>query len=219
MHPRSIPLPGALASLAAAVLLLSAGCATAPPSVDSMAVAPLGTVSTFHRISSGSFGTYNGKVVWTYSPTTWEGKPMVLFSAPGMVGSVHDPVSSAVVASVSADGKPLMSYEPVVDYAWPLAVGKTWSTEHTVTLHSTGARMRFTRTYGVEDRETITVPAGSLKAWKVSWKDSSGETETRWIAPELGIGTLKRHVERPAAHPQGAGVLDAELQSHVLPAR
>ena len=34
-----------------------------------------------------------------------------------------------------------------------------------------------------------------------------------------GIATIKRHVERPSTHPQGAGVLDAELLSVVLPAR
>jgi hypothetical protein len=39
------------------------------------------------------------------------------------------------------------------------------------------------------------------------------------VAPADGISPIKRHVERPASHPQGAGVLDAELLSSVQPAR
>ena len=219
MNRRGIFFSTALLGLTVSPLFLVAGCATAPPSAERMGVAPFGTVSTYHRTSSGSLGAYNGKVVWTFTPTAWQGKPMVLFAAPGMGGSVHDPVSFAVVATTAPDGKPLMSFTPPIDYAWPLEVGKTWTTEHTVAVHSTGAQMRFKREYRVDAHEQVTVPAGSFKAWKVSWKDTSGETETRWLSPELGIATIKRHVERPPTHPQGAGVLDAELQSHVLPQR
>ena len=45
------------------------------------------------------------------------------------------------------------------------------------------------------------------------------KTPTRWLSPMEGLATIKRHVERPASHAQGAGVLDAVLLSRVLPAR
>lgn len=48
---------------------------------------------------------------------------------------------------------------------------------------------------------------------------NQNEFETRWVAPHDGLATVKRHVERPASHPQGAGVLDAELLSSVKPAK
>ena len=67
--------------------------------------------------------------------------------------------------------------------------------------------------------EELGVPAGTFKAYKLVWTNNSGEMETRWVSPSEGIATIKRHVERPSTHPQGAGVLDAELLSVVLPAR
>lgn len=218
MKTQSKTLPAAVLGLALLPLLLG-GCATPSPMAERMRVPSMGTVSTYHRTSSGSLGVYDGKVVWTHAPTTFQGKPMVLFSAPRVGGSVHDPVSFGVVASVLADGRPIMSYDPPIDYDWPLVIGKTWSAEHTVTLHTTGAKIPYRRDYRVEAVENLTVPAGTFKAWKLSWKDSNGETETRWIVPDAGIATLKRHVERPATHPQGAGALDAELQSQEAPAR
>lgn len=208
----------ALLSLVFLPFLLG-GCATPTPTADRMTIPSMGTVSSYHRTSSGSLGNYDGQVVWTHTPTTWQGKSMVLFSAPRMGGSVHDPVSFGIVASVAGDGKLLMSYDPPIDYAWPLAVGKTWSAEHSVTVHASGARVPYRREYRVEALESVTVPAGTFKAWRLFWKDNNGETETRWMVPEAGIATLKRHVERPATHPQGAGVLDAELQSQVAPSR
>jgi hypothetical protein len=219
MNTRRTALHTALLGLAMSPLLFVAGCATAPPTADRMAIAPMGTLSTFHRKSSGSLGNFDSKVVWTHAPTTWQGKPAILFSAPQQVSSVHDPAGFAVLANVSADGKPLMSFDPPVDYVWPLAVGKAWTTQYTVTVHATGAKLPLRRDYRVEAFETVTVPAGSFKAWKVSWKDSTGETETRWFSPEAGLATIKRRVDRPATHPQGAGVLDGELVSHVPPPR
>jgi hypothetical protein len=44
------------------------------------------------------------------------------------------------------------------------------------------------------------------------------KTPTRWLNPMEGLATIKRHVERPASHAQGAGVLDAVLLSRVPPA-
>ena len=45
------------------------------------------------------------------------------------------------------------------------------------------------------------------------------KTMTGWLSPMEGRATIKRHVERPASHARGAGVLDAVLLSRLLPAK
>ncbi len=219
MHPRPTPLSAALLALAGFTLLNVSGCATPPPTAERMVISPMGTVLTYHRKSSGSLGNFDGKVVWTHTPSTWQGKPVISFGAPQAGTALHDPVSFAMLANLMPDGKPVMSFDPPIDYAWPLTVGQTWSTKYAETLYPSGAKVPMTRDFKVEGIEDVTVPAGTFKAWKLSWKDSTGETETRWISPAQGIATVKRHVERPATHAQGPGVLDAELLSRVLPAK
>lgn len=219
MKTRRNALTAALLGLAGSTLLIVSGCATPPPVTERMEISPMGTVTTYHRKSSGSLGTYDGQVVWTHSPATWQGKQVIAFGAPQAGVALHEPVSFGMLAALNPDGKPVMSFEPPLDYAWPLSAGKTWSSQYTVTMHASGAKIPLKRDFKVEAFEDVTVPAGTFKAWKLSWKDSTGETETRWISPAQGIATVKRHVERPATHPQGPGVLDAELLSRVLPAR
>jgi hypothetical protein len=45
------------------------------------------------------------------------------------------------------------------------------------------------------------------------------KTTTHWLNAMEGLATTKRHVERPASHAQGAGVLDAVLLSRVPSAK
>lgn len=116
-------------------------------------------------------------------------------------------------------GKPTLSFEPPIDYQWPLQVGKAWTAENTVTVHPAGNPVKTRTDYRVESWGDVTVPAGTFKAFKLRWTNNLGETEVRWVSPANGLSTVKRHVERPATHPQGAGVLDAELLTRVLPAR
>jgi hypothetical protein len=65
----------------------------------------------------------------------------------------------------------------------------------------------------------LSVPAGTFKAYKIRWSNILGKVETRWLNPLEGFPTIKRHVGRPASHPQGAGVLDAVLLSREFPAK
>lgn len=200
-------------------LLLTAGCASAPPVAGKQTMAPLGTVTTYHRKSSGSLGNFDGQVVWTHAAATWQGRPVIAFGAPQAGVALHDPVNFDLLATLDRDGKPVMSYDPPMNYRWPLAVGNAWSSSHTVTLHAASRTIPLRIDWRVESWGDVTVPAGTFKAYKLVWTNNLGEVETRWANPAEGLATIKRHVERPATHPQGPGVLDAELLSVVLPAR
>ncbi len=209
----------ALALSAIATPLLMQGCATSPPGASSVTTMPMGTVTTYHRKSAGSLGNFDGQVVWTQRPGTWQGKPVVSVASPQAGANLHDPASMGLVAVLNTAGAPQMAFNPPIDYQWPLQVGKTWTATHQVTLYPSGTTVPMRFDYQVEAWGDVTVPAGTFKAFKLRWTSSSGETEVRWVSPAEGIATVKRHVERPASHPQGAGVLDAELLSRVLPAR
>lgn len=203
----------------AAFALMSTGCATAPPVAEKMTISPMGTVTTYHRKSSGSLGNFDGQVVWTYAPSTWQGRPVVAFGAPQAGVSLHDPQTFALLATLDSAGNPLSAFEPPWDYQWPLAVGKSWTSEHQVRQVASGRVVPVKVEWKVESWGDVTVPAGTFKAFKVVWRTSLGEVETRWVDPYGGLPTIRRHVERPASHPQGVGVLDAELLSHVPPKR
>lgn len=204
--------------LASAGLLLAAGCASTPPAAERMKINPMGTVLTYHRTSSGSLGNFDGPVVWTQSPATWQGKPVLASGAPQAGVGIHDLNSMAMIANLTPAGQPIMSFEPPVDYPWPLQVGKTWTGRHTVTLYPSGRTVPMAIEGQVVSWGDVTVPAGTFKAFKLVWTVNQHEVETRWVNPTEGLATLKRHVERTAAHPQGPGVLDAELVSRKLPA-
>ena len=124
-----------------------------------------------------------------------------------------------MVALLSPDGQPQASFSPPVAYQWPLEVGKAWTSNHTVTMLPSGRTVQRTIDWRVESWGEVTVPAGTFKAFKLVWTNELGEVETRWMNPMQGLLTIKRHVERPASHPQGEGVLDAEMLYRVLPAR
>jgi hypothetical protein len=203
----------------AAAIALAGGCATPPPVADKMASQPLGSVTTYHRKSSGSLGTFDGQVVWTSSASTWQGRSVMASGSPQAGTTLHDPTTLALVATLNPAGQPSASFSPPIDYAWPLEVGKTWTSKHTVTMHPSGRTVPMTLSWKVDSWGDVTVPAGTFRAYKVTWTSDQGEVETRWVSPSAGIATVKRHVERPANHPQGTGLLDAELLSRTLPAK
>ena len=216
---RPIPARPLWFTLCAAALLVSAGCASVPPVAEKMAESPMGTVHTFHRKSSGSLGAFDGPVVWTQGPGTWQGQPVLAIGSPQAGLTLHQPGTLAILANLNPQGQPVMSYDPPLDLPWPLQVGKTWTGHHMVTLYPSGNQVPLKVEGKVESFGEVTVPAGTFKAFKLVWSMNQNEFETRWVAPHDGLATVKRHVERPASHPQGAGVLDAELLSSVKPAK
>ena len=209
-------LPVAMLSVSA---LLNAGCAVAPPVAEQMLIAPVGTSVTYYRKSSGGLGAYDGKVVWNMAQSTWQGQTVYSFGSAVAGTALHEPSQFGVVAQLNPAGQPIVSFNPPIIYPWPLEVGKTWATTHTMTVHASGKTMPYHINGKVESWGDVTVPGGTFKAYKLVWTDSTGDVETRWVSPQDALATIKRHIERPVTHPQGAGVLDAELLTYTFPAK
>lgn len=202
--------------LLACLGLLSA-CSTPPPLAHKMAPTAAGTVLVFYRQSSGSLGDFEGNVVWQLHEAQWNGQKVDALMSPQMGGQVLEPESDGLMATLDHSGELVYSFDPPVAYEWPLEVGKRWQSQHTMIFHDTGRSIPVFMNWAVESYGDVTVPAGTFKAYKLTWSDSLGEVETRWVAPQWGIGTLKRQVLRWPAHPLGAGQLDAQLLSRTPP--
>lgn len=209
--------PLLLAGLALSAGLV-AGCASAPPRAESPTADAVGTVTTYHRKSSGSLGAFDGQVVWKVDRATWEGKPVVS-STSGAGTSLHDPVTHGLIANLDRSGKPIFSFDPPLAWAWPLEVGKTWTSRHAMKVHASGQTLPLEIRWTVEAYESVTVPAGTFMAFKIVTQNNYGETETRWTRPQEGLATIKRVTTRSAQAPQGPGQLEAVLLSNVRPAR
>ena len=85
---------------------------------------------------------------------------------------------------------------------WPLEVGKTWTFEGEFTPSVGVARLRQTAT--VVALEDVTVPAGTFKAFKITYigtATAGGQTwhrnETYWYAPDVKTD-VKASIDTPA---------------------
>lgn len=80
-----------------------------------------------------------------------------------------------------------MVYEaPCVDLAWPLEVGKTWTSTCTFTSNGTGMpseHVTQTTHYNVTREERITVPAGTFDTFVIQATQAGSAGWTEWYAP------------------------------------
>jgi hypothetical protein len=206
-----------LSLLGLATALFLPGCVTSPPVAREFVGMKEGTVLVYHRKSSGSYGTFNDQVTWLNSLGTWQGQPAMTAASAQAGTQVYDSKTHGLVAMLGRDGKPAVSYDPPIAYRWPMKVGDSWSSQHKVTLHANGRTVPLTLNYKVEAYDRITVPAGTFNAYLVVSTDSNGEVQRVWIAPADSLSVVKRTLDRPATHPQGAGHLEGELLSRKLP--
>lgn len=209
-------LPNLIAGSIGLAAVLAAGCATAPAPGNYVA-APKGTVATYHRQSTGSYGTVNGPVSWTHDEQMRAGSVVAALVSPQAGTNLLDPRTNALIATLDTAGRPGFTFDPPLGYAWPLEVGKSWTTTYTVTNHGAARTVPMAITYRVDAYEEITVPAGSFHTFRMLSTDSLGEVTQQWTAPALGIQTVRRILDRPATHPLGAGHLEGRLTSIVRP--
>lgn len=175
-----------------------------------------GSVSIFHRRSSGSLGDYDGRVSWKVHDGRWHGRRVEAHVSPQMGGQVVEPETQGLIALLDRFGEVQFAFDPPLSYPWPLEVGKRWQSDYSVTDVGSGQRIPVSVQGRIESWGDVTVPAGTFKAFKLVWADSLGEVESRWVETEQGIGTLKRMVMRLPSHPAGPGHLEAQLLSRNL---
>jgi hypothetical protein len=198
-----------LAAIAVGAALV-AGCASGPPKAERYVAPPVGANWKVQVSSTGSFGTAN-KVEQQVSmrDVVVEGKPYHRFDAGGGATLLNDSVGLFMV--LGPGDRPLMRYDPPLGYQFPLEVGKTWTQDIALTVGGT-TKTPMKAQWKVEAYEDVTVPAGTFKAWRVSFTDNFGFKQTTWSMPDT-VGTYAKRVnERPATHPQGgAGTQVIEL--------
>ena len=194
------------------------GCATPPPDPGVWVSPPTGTVFTYLRRTTGSYGSGETQLVWTVgAERAWEGRRIWPLASPQAGTQLYDVTTHALVAQLNSAGQPVFSFDPPIALQLPLAVGKAWSTKHTMTVHAQQAKLPYEVAVKVEAFEDVTVPAGTYKAFRVVSTDSFGQVGTRWLLPSQGGLLVKQVIDRSASHPQGAGRLEGQLLATTAP--
>jgi hypothetical protein len=200
----------ATASLAAA--LVAGGCSMMAPKAERYIAPPLGSTWTQAQRNTGSYGSGTAQVPFKRAERMWQGKMMGAIESPQQVILATSGGGWAVI--LSPDGKPILSYDPPLDYDWPLVVGKTWTKSYKMTVHAKNQVVPFDATYKVEAYEDVTVPSGTFKAFKISFS-SIGSQDTYWFVPELGI-FAKQSLRRTDKSGYGPGTREVELVSQSI---
>jgi hypothetical protein len=190
------------------IALLGAGCASAPPRAERYIAPPIGSSWTYSAVSTGSYGGGSGQVMLRLGEATWDGRKVYSFQSPA-AHSLQDE-NAALLAVTAPNGELQMRFDPPIGPKFPLEVGKTWSQEHTTTV-ATGQKVAFTATWKVEAYEDVTVPAGTFKAWRIAYADTTGESMTLWSVPDKVGVFIKRNQERNASYRLGPGTRSMEL--------
>ncbi len=72
-------------------------------------------------------------------------------------------------------------------YAWPLAVGKSWEQSHRQERPVDRTTTDRNSLYTVDAEETVTVPAGTFRTLKITWrnKNTNAVNYDMWYAPDV----------------------------------
>jgi hypothetical protein len=187
---------------------MSVGCATAPK-YERFARPPLGSTYTILLSETGSFGSGATQITIKIAERMWEGKRMTAYvSSTGVILATAD---GAFAAILGPDDKPIYSFEPPIGYEYPLEVDKTWTKSYRMTVHATKQTIPFDTKWKVEAyEESLTVAAGTFKAFKISYSDTLGTETVSWSSPEVGMW-IKRVETRTAKHAAGPGWREIQL--------
>ena len=200
---------GLLASLA------SAGCALVydsryyqPSKVLGPKIAAPGSEWSYVRRDTGSFGSGVSHVSWKALPMqNWQGRPHHAHEGPE--GTILIDQTSGAFASQVRDSKPVVSWDPPLGYHYPMWVGESWTTPHRITNYASNQTTESRAWYTVEAEETVHVPAGSFRTYRILYSTPTVWGHL-WWSPELGV-TVKARLERIASDPAGPGTRESDL--------
>jgi hypothetical protein len=192
------------------VAFLVGGCAMMGLKAERYVPPPLGTTWERMQTDTGSYGSSSAKSIGRRGERTWQGGKVITFQLAN--GTVHAQQDGAWLGIFKGD-TPIFTFDPPLNWQYPLEVGKTWSREQRMTIHAAKRTIAYQLTQKVEAIEDVSVPAGTFKTFKVSTKTSLGDENVVWFSPELGIFVKVRN-ERTAKHPQGPGTQSIDLLSY-----
>jgi hypothetical protein len=217
MHqPIALPTPTAFRSFirlvagALATALMAAGCAMVTPRDVAYVPPPIGSTWTVARTDSGSFGSATTQVTTTRAEQMWQGQRVISYEAPGFTQLLR--ADGKLVAFMNGD-KPMVSFEPELAIAYPLEVGKAATTDHKVTLYPSMRVVPMQVKQKIEAYESVTVPAGTFKAFRIAWSEDNGNDNVYWVSPDLGI-VVKSILTRTSKSAAGPGQRVNELVAH-----
>ena len=192
------------------LMLVAGGCALMAPKAERYVAPPLGTTWMNARRDTGSYGSGDVQVPGSRGERMWQGQGVLTFEATG--GTIVATPEGSWLGIFNRD-KPVMTWDPPLNWDWPLEVGKSWTREQRVTIHAIKRTIPYTLTQKVEAHEDVTVPAGTFKAFKVSTVTSLGDENLVWFSPELGI-FVKQSLKRTGPHAQGPGTREVQLLAY-----
>jgi hypothetical protein len=159
------------------------------------------------RSDSGTVGSTNAKVTTRRGEQMWQAEHAISFDAPGFSQLLHD--NGNLVAFMSG-GKRVATFDPEVGFARPFEVGKTVTTNHRAMVPGKAEPLPLQLTQKVEAYEDVTLPAGTFKAYRISWSESTGVENVYWLSLERGI-SVKSVLTRNAKVAAGPGRRENEL--------
>jgi hypothetical protein len=173
---------------------------------------PIGSTFTTVQHSTGSFGSGDVQLQFTRGERMWEGRQVITFTS--LRGTLVIAPDGAWLAILGAGDKPVMRWDPPINLDWPLVVGKTWISSYRV-IDAADRSIPVISTWKIEAYEDVSVPAGTYKAFKVVYSDTTGTKDTSWFSFELGIWVMQS-IKRAASSPMGAGTQEAEVVSQTI---
>jgi len=192
----------------------AAPSAAPPPKVGQYAALPLESTYTLATRNTGSFLTQVGaaevRVEFTCGARIWEGRKVITHSACQVTLLTRPEPDGAWIAILGPGDEPLLRYDPPIGYEWPLEVGKMWSRNHRF-VFGTGQSLPVNITCKVEAYEEVKVPAGTFRAFRVSYTRSDGVEQRVWFVPYLGIFAKSRTRRNASYWAGGAGMQEQEL--------
>lgn len=195
------------------VALVSAGCGLMAPKAERYIAPQAGSHWTYMNRDTGSYGSGSAQNAGRILPNRiWQGREVHAFEGAGVTSLLDQGRNARFIVQLKGE-TPMISWDPPLGYEWPLEVGKTWTKKTTITNHAAKRTIPLEYTQKVEAYESVTVPAGTFKAFRVRTVNSAGDENMQWFSPEAGI-FVKQSLRRTASHAAGPGTREVELISY-----